>query len=56
MMSAHSTTALSSGVTASRLRPADATSMPGHVENTRSAVGLRSRLRLQMKSTFTAHV
>ena len=48
--SAHS---MSSGVTefsASGLKPADAHSTFGYSENTCSAVGLRQRLRLQMKS------
>ena len=51
MTSAHSSRSEDTGVSASGLRPADATSNPGRPENTCSAVGLRSRFWLQTNST-----
>ena len=47
--SAHASISASTGVSASLLTPADATSMPSRPANTASAVGLRSRLRPQTK-------
>src|SRR6266446_6434380 len=49
MMSAHSTSSALSGVSASSLMPAEATTTLGQDENTASAVGLRSLFWLQTK-------
>ena len=51
MRSAHISSSGVTGFSASWLRPAEATSIPGHDENKRSAVGLRSRFWLQINST-----
>src|ERR1700733_12283947 len=52
IMSAHSICSDDSSVLAPRLRPAESVSTPGHVENTCSAVGLRSWFALQTKRTL----
>src|ERR1700691_335936 len=52
IMSAHSICSDDSCVVAPRLRPAESVSTPGHVENTCSAVGLRSLFALQTKRTL----
>jgi len=52
MTSLHARRSEHTGVSASGFSPAEATSKPGRFAKTRSAVGLRSRFWLQMKSTF----
>jgi len=50
IISAHVICSSDTIVIASAARPAESASMPGQQENTCSAVGLRSRFRLQMNS------
>ena len=52
MMSAHSICSDDNGTFAPFEMPAESVSIPGQVEKICSAVGLRSRLALQMKSTL----
>lgn len=52
MMSAHSTCSVDNNTSASFEMPAESVSIPGQVENTCSAVGLRRRLALQTKRTL----
>jgi hypothetical protein len=54
MMSAHCTSSGVTGFSASWFRPAEDVSMPGQAAKTCSAVGLRSRFRLQIKSKLRA--
>ena len=50
IISAHTICSSDTTVIASGARPAESASTPGHPENTSSAVGLRSRFRLQTNS------